>query len=99
MREGCSGARRGDGTGWTCLIRVSLLCMMLCTLAALLARPCASYRRSDLSKKILERFEFRTHRVLPALAVSADRLRSFVLLPSLRSGAAFLRSSTNSGHQ
>ena len=83
----------------TARIGPALLCMMLCTLAALLARPCASYRRSDLSKKILERFEFRAHRVLPALAVSAGRLRSFVLLPSLRSGAAFLRPSTNTGHQ
>ena len=99
MREGCSGARRGDGTDLTCLIRAPLLCMRLCTLAALLARPCAWYRRSDLSKKILERFEFRAHRALPALAVSADRLRSFVLLPSQRAGAAFLRSSTNIGHK
>jgi hypothetical protein len=71
---------------------------MLCTPAALLARPCASYRRSNLSKKILERFEFRTHRPLPVLTVSAGLLCSFVLLPSLRSGAAFLSSSTNSGH-
>ena len=99
MREGCNDARRGDDTDWTCLIRAPLLCMMLYTLAALLVRPCASYRRSNLSKKILERFEFRAHRALPALAVSADRLRSFVLLPSQRSGAAFLRSSTNSGHK
>ncbi len=89
MREDCSGARRGDDTDSTCLIRAPLLCLMLCTLAALLARPCASYRRSDPSKKILERVEFRSRRALPALTVSADRLRSFVLLPSQRSGAAF----------
>jgi hypothetical protein len=84
VREGCSGARRGDGTDWTCLIRSPLLCLMLCTLAALLARPCASYRRSNLSRKILDRFEFRVRRARPALAVSADRLCSLSsCLPSV----------------
>ncbi len=50
-------------------------------------------------KRYWRDLSFRAHRALPALTVSAGRLRSFVLLPSLRSGAAFLRSSTNSGHQ
>ena len=47
----------------------------------------------------MDRFEFRARSALPALTVSADHLRSFVLLHSLRSGAAFLRSSTNNGHK
>ena len=58
------------------------------------SRPTFPHKRHQLEKhKIEHKFEIKT------LAVSADHLRSFVLLPSLCSGAAFLRSSTNSGHQ
>jgi hypothetical protein len=51
------------------------------------------------TKRYWRDLSFLAHHALSALAVSAGRLRSFVLLLSLRSGAAFLRSSTNSGHQ
>ena len=36
---------------------------------------------------------------LPGLEATADLLVSLLLLPSLRSGAALLRSSTNNGHK
>ena len=41
VNGGClCGARRGDVADWTCLVRVPMLCLLLCMFVSFLAQPC-----------------------------------------------------------